>query len=159
MKNLIKSFLVFTLTLVSIKADVAVGSNVVATNTVVVNAAAILQNITLFSTNNVPTIVRLLDGNLTTVTGAYTNYIEYSTNVVSSYITTTGVTNIMTNTVLVMIPSSHAAATNNTTAKMTLVVPANNVPITFSSVTIFNNKINLSNNLAGLSYVLQYRTP
>jgi hypothetical protein len=137
-------------------------TNLAATNTVAVNSPALLESIILTSTNTLPTLVQLFDGNLTYTTGAYTNYISYTTNVVSTYISVLGTTNTMTNTVLWNQLDPHAAATNNRTASLALMVnPASQAAVTYTPPTaiVFSSKINLSNNLAGVNVVLRYRLP
>lgn len=136
-----------------------VGSNLTATNTVIITNACVATSFTFFSTNATPTIVRLFDGDLTYVTGAYTNYTAASTSKVTSFVTVNGTTNLSTNTVIQLTASAHAAATNTLVPIAVFVVPAANVPITIEpdSGIAFASKLNLSNNLAGLSYVISYR--
>lgn len=138
----------------------AIVDNLEATNTVVVSTPLVLDSITLYSTNTVPTVVRLIDGDLTTVTAAWTNYTTYTTNLVREYVNTLGTTNTTTNSLLYVQAEPHAAATNATTPIATIVVPANGEVLTFTPTIpiIFTDQLNLSNNLAGVSGVISYRT-
>lgn len=135
-----------------------IGSNLVATNTAVVATPVIVSSVTVFSTNTVPTLVRLYDGALTNVTSAYTNYTTYTTNLIVNYVTTSGITNKYTNDVIWRSPNVVAAATNNTTPTVSFVAPAANVPLTITGPWIFGKSVTLSNNLAGLSVIMTYRT-
>jgi len=158
-----KFILGLMLSLVSLTAQqFYVTNNLAATNNTLLSAAAVLQSIQLYSTNASPTIVQLRDGDATVVTGAYTNWLTYTTNVVSSYINFgTGTTNQQTNTVVTYVANNVAAATNNVNPMFTIVVPASPAVVNYNfrpnSQVI--NKLTLSNNLAGLNVVLQYRNP
>ena len=142
-------------------ASTAIISNQVATNAVIVNGGALLDNVVLYSTNTTPTIVYFYDGAITNVTAAWTNYTAYSTNQTYSYITSGGTTNLQTNTTWYVIANPRAAATNNTTPMLTLVVPGSGTGQTLNFTPpipqIFAQRITVSNNLAGLSGVITYR--
>lgn len=159
MKKLLFSILAATMLAPTFGAT-AVVDNLEATNTVVISTPLVLDSITLYSTNATPTIVRLIDGDLTTVTAAWTNYITYQTNLVRTYINTLGTTNITTNSLQYVQLEPHAAATNATTPILTIVVPADGGMVTFEppSPIVFTSKLNLSNNLMGVSGIVSYRT-
>lgn len=157
-----KLLLSLALTLVTSFGATAVVSNQTATNAVVVATAGVLDSIQLYSTNVTPTIVRFYDGAITNVTAAYTNYLTYTTNIVTEYVTTLGTTNLLTNNVTYNVANVVAAATNNSTAFLTLVVPGSangqvlnyTAPIPF----VFRSNLTLSNDLTGVSGVVTYRT-
>jgi hypothetical protein len=134
-------------------------SNLAATNTAVITTPLVLEQMTLFSTNTTPTLVFLYDGAITNVTAAYTNYIQYPTNVVTTYTNTTGTTNTLTNRVEYTLAVANAAATNNSSPIRSLVVPASGSVTVFTETIPFAQKLTISNNLAGLSAVIRYRKP
>lgn len=159
MKKLILSLTIALATLLTANAATAVVSNQSAGASAVVATPAVLDSITLFTTNATPTIVYLYDGAVTNVTGLTTNYITYTTNIVTSYITSLGTTNLHTNNVLYNVAQVNAAATNISTPIYTLVVPASGALVTYTppSPLVFTTKITLSNNLTGVSGVISYR--
>lgn len=123
-----------------------------------VNEACVLNNIQLLSATNA--IIRIYDGAITNAVGAYTNYTVFSTNLVTTFITTTGLTNTFTNTVLFTSATAVAAATNNTPPIITLVVPANSItPITFNGPIAFTKNLTLSNDVGIVSCVINFRQP
>jgi hypothetical protein len=121
----------------------------------------ILESLTLYSTNTLPTLVYLYDGAITNVTGVFTNYTVYTTNVVSTVVTTAGITNTYTNVMLRYVPATVAAATNNALPRYTLVVPPSSEVLTYalSPFASVAKGLTVSNALTGLSFVLQYRNP
>lgn len=143
----------------SLQAAVVAVSNLAATNTAVIATPAIVQEITFFSTNTVPTIIQFFDGSLTVTNAAWTNYTASVSTEVEFYVTTTGITNTWTNTVINPVASEHAAETVARTPVFTAVVPANNVPITVPVWSRFTYSVQLSNNLAGVSGIIKYRLP
>lgn len=154
--------LVLAVSLVSAKAEYFATNNLSASNHFVLAKGAVLQTLTLYSTNTVPTVVRLYDGAITNITSAFTNYVVYTTNEVTTVTsTTTGVTNSFTNTVVKYTAQAVAAATNNNTPRVTIVVPASNVPVeyVFNPNELFSSRLTVSNDLTGLSFVLRYRNP
>ena len=161
MKKFFSSILfVLALMTVSVNAGTYVGANLSAGDTAVIAQPTVVTRMTFYSTNATPTIVRLYDGAITNVTGLYTNWTSYVTNEVSTYVNTTGTTNTQTNTVIKALASIVSAATNNMSPILTLVVPASNEPLVFDSRSIpFAQKVTLSNNLTGLSAIIDYRTP
>lgn len=116
-------------------------------------------SLTLFSTNTAPTIVYLFDGAVTNVIGAYTNVVQYVTNQVTTYITTTGLTNTFTNRVLYTDYQAMTASTNAANPLVSLVIPPTGEIITYplSPNLVFARSIILSNALTGASVVLNYR--
>lgn len=160
MKNIKSLILIAALTSVSMFAGTAVGSNKSAGRTeAVFTGPTVMQTVSLWSTNTVPTIVRLYDGNIVWTNAAYTNVTVYTTNLVSTYTNSVGTTNTFTNTTVYSSMAVVAANTNNaSTPIVTLVCPANNVPITFDAPLTIGRFLTLSNDQTGLSYVITYRT-
>lgn len=137
-------------------------SNVAATNIAPISTGFLLDQIILTSTNNSSSLVYLYDGGLTYVTGAYTNYVTYTTNVVSTYISILGTTNIMTNKVVWNALNPHAAATNNSSPILALAVnPATGNVINYTPTVpiVFARSLTLSNNNAGLNVTIRYHLP
>lgn len=134
-------------------------NNMAASSAVTVNQANILENVILSTTNAAGAIVYLFDGNTTNVTGVYTNVTMYSTNRVSTWVTTTGITNNMTNTLLYINSVVTAALTNNAKPVITIFVPPSSQIINLDTSLIFANKITLSNTATGLNASLFYRLP
>ena len=123
-----------------------------------VNEAIVLNNLQLLSTSN--TVIRLYDGALTNIVGAYTNYSTFSTNLVTVNVTTTGITNTFTNTVLYTLAQAVTAATNNTPPIATVLVPANpTVPVILNGPIIFTKYMTLSNDSGTVSAIVNYRQP
>jgi hypothetical protein len=137
-------------------------NNLTAASHAITSRGVVVQSLTLYSTNTVPTLFYLFDGAITNVTAAFTNYTAYTTNEVDTIVsTTTGVTNLFTNTVIKYLATAVAAATNNTTPRVTIVVPASNVPVeyVFNPQESFAQYVTASNNLTGLSFIMRYRSP
>jgi len=173
MKNIaIKLFCAAILVFGSVKADIYTTNNLPAsTNNVTVSGPVILSKLILSTTNSTPTIVKLYDGGPTTVTPLWTNYTTFTTNLVSSVITSTGTTNTYTNKVIYTVAKVNAAATNATVAKLVFEVDSLNPvqwplnigfpssdPYAGASVQ-FNSKITLDTSAAGVNAVIQYRSP
>jgi hypothetical protein len=164
MKNIIKYLMVAVVSLISVRADTFFSTNNLpaSTNNLCINAPLVLTSITLSTTNDLPTLVKVYDGGPTTVSPLWTNYITYKTNTVSTYLSGTGTTNTVTNTTLYVLANINAAVTNATTPRVALVV-TKTTPITFttpnSSGVIFDSKLTLDTAAAGVSAVIQYRSP
>lgn len=137
------------------------------TNHVTVNSAHYLNEITFFTTNQNATIVRLFDGSVESVLPARTNYVVYTTNLVTSYVTTLGTTNTYTNKYVYVQANPSAASTNVATPVATIVVPGSPIadtqgsPYVFKPVLpiLFVSSLNISNTQTGLSAVINYRRP
>lgn len=138
-------------------------NNLAASNHFLLTGGKYVESLTFTTTNTTgSTLVYLYDGAITNVTGAWTNYVTYTTNVVDTYISILGTTNIMTNTVVWNAASTHAAATNNTSPSFVIAVnPATLGPTTYRFTTPlpFLSRVTLSNSLAGLNAVISYHTP
>lgn len=160
MKTLITFIAAVVLFTTSSLAATATIDNQVATNAVIVDDNIVLDSVTLYTTNTTPTLVYIYDGAIEKITGAYTNYTTYITNRVSSYITSLGTTNLHTNSVLFVQSQANAAATNAATPVISIVVPANSEVYTFTPTTpmVFSSNLTISNNLAGVSGIVSYRT-
>lgn len=123
----------------------------------------ILLSLTAYTTNIAPTFLRFYDGYYTATNGAYTNYIVYTTNVVTSYITTTGITNNLTNLVIKTVANPVAAVSGApATPVLTLVVPgapaSGFAPLVWNDGLIFGRRLTLSNSLTGLTILGTYRS-
>lgn len=166
-----KKFL-FTLSLITVMSVASYGQ---ATQTYVTNNMAaglatittqggILTTLTAYSTNQSPTYVRLYDGYATATNGAWTNYTVYTTNVVTSYVTSTGITNNLTNLVIKTIANEHAALNGEAaTPTLTLLIPAASSNgtlnlVTFDDPLLFGKRLTLSNSATGLSILAKYRS-
>ena len=157
---MIKSLLIAALLLVANTFGAVTSvSNLSNTNTTIVATPVVITELTLFSTNTTPTIVYLYDGSLTVTNSAYTNYTTSVSTEVESYVGANGLTNAWTNSVITVAANEVAEETVDRTPVATLVVPANNVPVTITPNVIFTYSAILSNNLAGISGIITYRTP
>lgn len=161
MKKLIQSLAV-TLSLFAITSE----AGVYTTNNMGVATATpsttpvVLTHLTLFTTNTVATIVYLYDGFYTTTNNGYTNYTSYTTNQITIYTNSAGLTNTWTNTVIAS--AAHAVAANAgavTLPLAVLVVPPSPGVLDINKDLVFANRLTLSNTLMGLSGVITYRTP
>jgi len=124
----------------------------------VIPQAITLQSLQITGTSN--TIVRFYDGPTTNVTGAYSNYTTFVTNRVSTFVSVqTGLTNTVTNTVLYTLVSAVAASTNNVNPILTLNIGANVAPFIFDTPLTFTRGVNVSNNLGGITMVVNYDLP
>lgn len=101
--------------------------------------------------------VEVFDAPLTNVTfsvGAYTNYISYISNVVSTIVGYTGHTNLQTNAVLMHVPNAVSAATLSYKSLTKVTVPAS------SSLTVPINSVAsygiLVTNNAAITVTLSY---
>lgn len=164
MKKLLILTTVLVLGMVSASAQLFYGTNNLAAtnNTIFSSGAVVLQKITLWSTNTSPTLVYLRDGDLVSTNSAFTNYLTYTTNVVTTWVGTQGTTNNYTNTVVTYIANNVAASTNNAVpARFTFVVPASPTILNYTFVPnqTFVNKLTLSNSVAGVNALIQYRNP
>lgn len=147
--------------------SVYVTNNMAASATTIISKSIDVGQLTFWTTNTSTTLVYLYDGAITNVTAAYTNYTTYSTNIVSNYVTTTGTTNSLTNHVIYNAAVAVAAATNNSSPYVTIVVPGSLIAnaagqfVTYTPPTelVFRNKLTLSNSAAGLNGVISYRNP
>lgn len=121
----------------------------------------VVTSITITTTNDTPTIIALYDGAITNVVAAYTSYTTYASNVVEEVITPTGVTNSYTTSRLFVAPVSNAAATNNTPVKIAGTVDKLNPLIITPTLgaQYFLSRFTLSNNAAGVSALVGYRSP
>lgn len=159
MKNLIKLIALFAIGIGVQAQQFYSTNNLAATNHTIFASGAVIQQITLWSTNASPTMVYLRDGDLTYTNGVYTNFLRYTTNVISSYVGASGITNNQTNVNIVYVPQTIAANTNNTPVRATITVPASGVILTypFDPNLLFTKKLTLSNSAVGLNAVIQYR--
>jgi hypothetical protein len=122
----------------------------------------VITKVTMWSTNTTtPSIVYLYDGWRLQTNTAYTNYTAARTAQVTSYITTTGLTNLMTNYVYKTTANAVSAGSAVQTPTATFIVPANSVaaPFVFDETLNFGQRLSLSNSAAGLDYVIEYRSP
>jgi hypothetical protein len=164
-KILVLIAMLMTLTF-GVKAEQYITNNLTAfSHLVLSNQPIVLQSITLWTTNTAaPTLVKFYDGHLITTNTAYTNYTAARTAVVSTYITSTGSTNTLTNYVWKTSANAVAAANTSRNPILTIVVPtAANGPITFpvddtDPSVIFSRFVVVSNDATGLSFSATYKT-
>ncbi len=162
MKSLLIKSLMLLATVAYINAaSLYITNNLAASNHTVFASAKLIESITLSTTNTTAdTIVRLYDGYTTYTNAEYTRPLKYSTNIVTSYITSTGVTNQMTNTSLYVTTETVAAGSGASPVVAAIVIPAGET-ITFTPTTsmLIANRLTLSNNLAGTTAIITYRNP
>ena len=101
------------------KAEIVTG--VIATNAAVsvLTNAVVINSIQLSATTSAPFVVNMYDvasATLTYTNAAYTNTTSFTTNLVTTFVGATGVTNSYTNTVLFTTATITAANTNNVNA-------------------------------------------
>src|SRR5688572_28292787 len=130
--NLIKTLVAALAIVVTSQGATTAFSNLAATNTTVIATPVVINSLTFFSTNTTPTLVYLYDNATTVTNAAYTNYTSTVSTEVESFVGSNGITNAVTNVVVAIATSEHAAATVAKTPVVTLVVPANNVPVTIT---------------------------
>jgi hypothetical protein len=158
--------IVATLGFGTAKAEVYVTNNLTAySHLVLSNTPIALQSITFWTTNTTaPTLIKLYDGHLITTNTAYTNYTAARTAVVSTYTTSTGTTNTLTNYVWKTTANAVAAANTTRNPILTLVVPvAAGGPITFpvddtDPSIVFARFMVVSNDATGVSFSATYKT-
>lgn len=160
-KNIVKAFAIVAL-VANISGDTWFATNNLAAGSHhLFNGPKVVTQISITTTNDTPTIIRLYDGAITNVTAAYTSYTGYSSNVVTSVITSTGTTNTFTNSVYFVAPVSNDAATNNTPVKIAGSVDKYNplIIIPSNGAQYFLSRMTLSNNATGVSALVGYRSP
>lgn len=132
-------------------------NNLAASNHVILTVPAHLTEISVWSTSLSPSLVYLFDGFMIKTNTAYTNYTASLVDVVTTTITSTGTTNIMTNTVWQSVANPVAAANTAAIPLVSLVVPANSVVATYPLRATFVENVKLSNSLTGASALIKYR--
>ena len=168
MKNFFKLLFVTVLAAVSIQAQSYYTTNNLAAGFHTISSTpAVLNSITVWTTNQTATIISLYDSFVVLTNSAYTNYITYQTNIVTTYITSTGVTNQMTNSLRYVGPNVVAASTNGTPVPLiSFTIPGSAVansattPFTFTppgGSALFATRLALSNDQAGASALINYR--
>lgn len=139
-----------------------VESNLAATNKTLIATPLVLEQLTAYSTNANVTTLYLLDGYYTTTNAAWTNYTSAVTNVVTTYITSTGITNSLTNAVYKTFPNPHAASTAVTPTLRAYQIPGaptgGTSIIQINDSLVFGQRMTVSNSSAGLNILVQYRT-
>lgn len=128
------------------------------TNTVVLTNAMELLSVAFIAPSN--TVVRFYDSystNCVTTNAAYITHITYVTNLVSTYIGSTGLTNVLTNSVLFTAATTNAAATNAMTPIAMYALPAG-FATTFADINLLSvNGLTMSNDAGGLTAVITYK--
>lgn len=164
MKNLIKLIAVVALLTFSAKAEVQVEANLALnTNKTIIATPVVINSITLWSTNTAVTTVKLYDYFRVYTNTAWTNFTTATTTTVESVITSTGTTNLYTNSVITRTASPNAAANNvEPPIARTLIVPAtgtantSGATITYTGPFYFNRRVTADISASGLSYVMDY---
>lgn len=128
----------------------------------IATSPGVLTSLTAYTTNTAASFIYLYDDYFLATNAAWTNYTVYTTNVATSYITSTGITNSMTNTYLKTIASPHAAiAGAQSTPTLTLIVPGapsgGTVFATFDDPLLFGKRLSFSNTATGLTLLVKYR--
>jgi hypothetical protein len=167
MKNILTKVMLVASLVVGIHAEQYVTNNLpIANHLVLSNTPIVLESITFTTTNTLAnTIVKFYDGHIITTNTAYTNYTAARTAVVSTYITSTGTTNVLTN--YVWKTSANAVAAANTTRNpiLTVVVPTMaGGPVSWPVLDdtpslVFSRFMVVVTDQTGLSFSATYRTP
>ena len=129
----------------------------------ITTAPGLLTTFTAFTTNTSPSILYLYDGPYLITSAAWTNYTQYVTNVVTTYITSTGITNTLTNIVLATAPVVHPAQNGVVrTPIMTFVVPPASIGGGITTLKVnpalqFGQSLTFSNSAIGLGLTATYR--
>lgn len=143
---------------ISVKAQQTFVTNSMAAGLREVVAEAIVVNSIIVSGSS-NTMIRIYDGSVTNVIAAYTNVIRFPTNVVTTFIGPTGITNNWTNTVLTTTATAVGAATNNVPPLLVLAVFAGQPPQIYNGPYLLTRTLNVSNDLGGLNMIVNYRQP
>ncbi len=161
-KSFVKYAAILLLTLLPVKAAVFATNNLaVSTNHYCVAGAFVLQQLQLFTTNDTPGVVKVFDGLPYVDNTQYTNYITYTTNIVSSVITSTGTTNSITNKTVFILPQTVAAARSFATPRFAYSVDKLN-PVTIvptGGFEVFSSRLTLDVGATGAGAVAVYRSP
>jgi hypothetical protein len=120
---------------------------------------AIVDVVTLTTTNDTATIVYLVDGWQLQTNAAYTNFTTTTTTEVVAYVTSLGTTNNYTNTVIQTAANPVAASTTAVAAPIAAITVTKNQPAVFTPTypLQFTKFIALTNNAAGVNAVISYR--
>lgn len=132
MKLMTKLMVIAALLLASVafsaaKAATATATVTTASTNSLITVGARIQSYVVANSSAATCTIKFFDAPSTSLTytnPAYTNYVSYTTNIVTSYVTYSGVTNSLTNSGLYSYSSTVAAATNNYRTIVTLTVPA-----------------------------------
>lgn len=167
MKNIITLIAVALLSVASSYGLTQAESNLTLnTNKTILSTPAVINSITLWSTNTAVTTVKLYDYFRVYTNTAHTNYTTTITTEVSEHITSTGTTNYNTNTVIQRTANAVAAAENvEPPIVKTLIVPATGTAdtagaiVTYTGPFYFNRRVVADISATGLSYVMDYSVP
>lgn len=158
MKKLFVIFSMVALFSMKSKAQTYATNNMATGIATVAAVPVVLTHLTLFTTNTTPTIVYLYDGYLTQTNAGYTNFVTYTTNQITLYTNTMGLTNTWTNTVIATVANGVAARSNVISpALATLVVPAYPGILDVNTYLMAGNRVTMSNTLQGTSAIITYR--
>lgn len=106
-------------------------------------------------TNMVLRLYNTADTNLLEITESYTNWTQTITNYVRTWITSTGITNSVTNVVKLITLEEVAAATNAAAPVKTYAAPAGTVT-TFADPFVVSRGLFVSNDVGG-TVIINYR--
>jgi hypothetical protein len=167
MKTLKTLLAVALLSIASTQGAVQSESNLALnTNKTILAVPAVINSITLWSTNTAVTTVNLYDYFRVYTNTAYTNWTVTTTSEVTTWITSTGTTNSSTNTVTQRTANPVAAASNvEPPIVKSLIVPATGTAntagqiVTYTGPFYFNRRVVADISATGLSYVMDYSTP
>lgn len=127
MKNLIKSLILVALLAVSVKAETVSTSLATGTNVIKASQSVFISSIQFANGTGSAVTVELFDAPtnvLTYTVGAYTNFVTFTSNVVSTVVGFDGATNSFTNSTLSIAANPVAANTNNYRSIIKVTVPA-----------------------------------
>lgn len=166
MKNFIKVALLLLVSIPSFATWQTEANLALNTNKTILATPAVVKSITLWSTNTAATTVKLYDNFRVYTNTAWTNFTTTTTTTVESVITSTGTTNLYTNSIISRTEAPTAAASNiEPPILRTIVVPAapsfgtTGDQITITGPIYFNRRIVADISATGLSYVMEYQTP
>jgi hypothetical protein len=128
------------------------------TNAVIfTNGGKVIDYITVVpgSTNTMLYFYDLASTTLTYTNAGYTNVSRYTTNLITTYVTSTGITNTLTNSVTYTDVNVVGDATNTYSPIMTYAVPASTIT-TFTDKLILSKGLTLTNSHA-LTLIIGYK--
>lgn len=140
------------------KAAVTTTNSTTGETFTMLTSGALVDYITVVpqGTNVVTYVYDLADTTLTYTNASYTNFVTYITNQVTSFVTTTGVTNSWTNTVKYVDVYTTGAATNSYTPIATYATPSASIG-TFTTPLQLRRGLTISNDVAA-TVIVGYRS-
>lgn len=132
-------------------------NNITAGEAVFIASGCVVESIMIVSTN--AAVIKLFDGPSTNVVAAKTNITTFPTNQVTTFVTTTGITNTFTNNVLYTLVQSGAQVTNNVNPLLVTFVAANSAPLVLNTPFVCSSNLTYNISATGVSLSVNYRLP